>query len=154
MFYVASSFLQGELKDLLSPNCFLSRCLFNRTHWGTLLWITNTPSALLESSPLMTSRREDKNVHENKLKVRRFQVVRACNANYLRIDKRLQSVLMELTGNAEFPLTHKMIYWGVVAWCFENIFFPTLGFKFLKFPQPNDLRIFAFESKRHFSRHL
>lgn len=76
--------------------------------------------------------KEDKNVHENKLKVERFQVVRACNTNYLRIDERLQSVLMELTENAEFRLTHKMIYWGVVAWCFENIF-STLGFKFLSF---------------------
>lgn len=94
---------------------FLSRCLFNRTHQGILLWILNNSSASLESSPLMSSQRELKNVHENKLKAERFQVVRACNANYLRIDKRSQSALMELTENAEFRQTHKMIYRGVVA---------------------------------------
>lgn len=47
MFYVASSFLQGELKDLLSQNCFLSHCLFTRTHRGLLLWILNAQSPAL-----------------------------------------------------------------------------------------------------------
>lgn len=40
-FMLRVPFSQGELKDLLSQNCFLSRCLFNRAYWGALMQISN-----------------------------------------------------------------------------------------------------------------